>query len=87
MIAHVARYEIMGVIPLGINAASMALLYGFGYTKLTLCVLAVSVVMASLLWAMQKYTAFGSESVGIVMMVSNILVSILSVGIAVCIYI
>ena len=36
MIATVYRYEALGAVPLGLNAAVLALLYGLGETKLTL---------------------------------------------------
>ena len=71
-------YEALGAVTLGINAAVMALLYGFGYTKLTLVlnVMRVFVFRIPVLWFLQNFTDIGSESVGIVMMVSNISVGV-----------
>ena len=85
LIMHVFRYEaIGGCIPLGINAACMALLFGFGRTKLTLvCNFSrVFLFRIPILWALQNFTSLGSESVGIVMAASNILTAMLSFTIA-----
>lgn len=81
LIMHVFRYEaIGGCIPLGINCACMALLFGFGKTKLTLfCNFSrVFVFRIPILWALQNFTTIGSESVGIVMAASNTLTAMLS---------
>jgi putative MATE family efflux protein len=85
LIAKVYSYEALGAIALGINSAVMSLLYGFGYTKLTLLInfSRVFIFRVPILWALQRFTNLGSESVGIVMMVSNILVGALAVVIAV----
>lgn len=81
MIAQIYKYEAMGAVPLGINAAVLALLYGFGRTKITLFMnfCRVFVFRIPVLWALQKFTDLGSESVGIVMAVSNIASGILAV--------
>jgi len=78
LIKEVYGYEALGAVTLGINAAVMALLYGFGYTKLTLVlnILRVFVFRIPVLWFLQSFTDIGSASVGIVMMVSNISVGI-----------
>ncbi|SFR80393.1 MATE family efflux transporter [Anaeromicropila populeti] len=82
LIMKVYHYESLGgCIPLGINAAVVALLFGFGYTKHTLFLnfSRVFLFRIPILWGLQNFTDLGSESVGIVMMASNILVSLLSV--------
>jgi Na+-driven multidrug efflux pump len=68
---------------LAINSSTMALLFGLGYTRLTLFVnfCRVFVFRIPVLWYLQRYTDFGSESAGIVMAVSNILVGILAVAV------
>ena len=78
LIKDVYGYEALGAVTLGINAAVMALLYGFGYTKLTLVlnVLRVFVFRIPVLWFLQNFTDIGSASVGIVMLVSNVSVGI-----------
>lgn len=84
LIEEVYSFEAFGAIPLGMNAAVMALLYGFGYTKLTLLInfCRVFVFRIPILWGLQQFTQIGSKSVGIVMMVSNILVGIMAVVVA-----
>ena len=74
-----------GCVPLGINAAVMSLLFGFGYTKLSMVInfSRVFIFRIPVLWALQNFTALGSESVGIVMMVSNILTAVMSVAIGI----
>lgn len=80
-----------GCVPLGINAAVMSLLFGFGYTKISMIInfSRVFVFRIPVLWALQNFSSLGSESVGIVMMVSNILVAVMSsiIGIFVLRYI
>ena len=78
MIALVYRYEALGAVPLGFNAAVMALLYGLGKTQLTLVLnfSRVFVFRIPVFWFLQHCTNFGQASVGIVMMVSNISVAV-----------
>ena len=78
MIALVYRYEALGAVPLGFNAAVMALLYGLGQTQLTLVLnfARVFVFRIPVFWFLQHCTNFGEASVGIVMMVSNISVAV-----------
>ena len=78
MIALVYRYEALGAVPLGFNAAVMALLYGLGKTQLTLVLnfSRVFVFRIPVFWFLQHCTNFGQASVGIVMMVSNISVTL-----------
>ncbi len=80
LIKDVTQFEILGMLTLGINAAVMALFYGYGYTKLTLMlnVARIFVFRVPVLWYLQNYTDFGSESAGIVMLVSNISVGVLA---------
>lgn len=84
MIMTVYRFEALGAVPLGINASVMALLYGLGETKLTLIInlSRVFVFRIPVFWFLQNRTDFGEASVGIVMMVSNVSVAVLSSSIA-----
>jgi len=85
IIKDVFRYEALGgCIPLGVNCAVMALLFGFGKTKLTLLCnfCRVFVFRIPVLWALQNFTSLGSESAGIVMGVSNTLTAIFSFTVA-----
>ena len=85
MIAEVYRLEALGAVPLGVNAAVMGLLYGFGKTKITLFMnfCRVFVFRIPVLWALQQFTNLGNISVGIVMVVSNTCSGILAAVIAV----
>lgn len=84
MIIQVYRMEAIGVIPLGVNAAVMALLYGFGKTKITLLInfCRVFVFRIPVLWGLQQFTNLGSESVGVVMAVSNTATGIMAAAVA-----
>jgi len=79
-ISDIYKFEAFGAVTLGINAAVMALLYGFGFTKLTLILNAarVFVFRIPVLWYLQNFTDMGSSSVGAVMMISNISVGLCS---------
>ena len=74
MIIAIYGYEAWGgAIPLGINAAVMALLFGMGYTKITLVInfLRIFLFRIPVLWGLQRFSVLGSEAVGVVMLVSN----------------
>ncbi len=75
MISSIYRFEALGAVPLGINAAVLALLYGFGKTRLTLFInfSRVFLYRIPVLWFLQNFTDLGNVSVGIVMGVSNFL--------------
>ncbi|MDO5416959.1 MAG: MATE family efflux transporter [Lachnospiraceae bacterium] len=81
MIAEIYRYEALAAIPLGVNAAVMGFLYGFGKTKITLVMnfCRVFVFRIPVLWALQQFTDIGNASAGIVMAVSNIASGVLAV--------
>lgn len=85
MIAEIYQYEAMGAIPLGVNAAVMALLYGFGKTKITLFMnfCRVFLFRVPVLWTLQQFTELGNVSAGIVMAVSNIASGVLAAAVAV----
>ncbi|MDD3367646.1 MAG: MATE family efflux transporter [Lachnospiraceae bacterium] len=73
-IEAIYKYEALGAITLGMNAAVLSLLYGMGKTKITLVMnfARVFIFRVPVLWFLQHFTDYGSESVGIVMMVSNV---------------
>lgn len=81
MIVDIHNYEKLGYITLGLHSATLALLLGYGYTKLTLVlnVSRVFVFRVPVLWYLQHYTAMGAEAVGVTMMVSNISVGVCAV--------
>ena len=74
MIVSIHRWEMLGYLTLGVNSATLALLLGYGYTKLTLAlnVARVFLFRVPVLWVLQSFTALGTEAVGLTMMISNI---------------
>jgi len=86
MIARIYTLESLGgCIPLAINASIVSLLLGFGYTKCSLLInfCRIFVFRIPVLWGLQQFTRLGSESVGIVMLVSNIAVTVFSIMVVV----
>ena len=85
MIRDIYKFEAMGAIPLGVNAAVLSLLYGFGRTNITLIMnfCRVFVFRVPVLWALQHFTSLGNVSAGIVMAVSNIASGVLAAVIGV----
>ena len=82
MIISIYRYDsIGGCIPLGITTTITALLLGLGYTRLTLYLnfLRIFLFRVPVLWFLQQYTQLGSVSVGVVMLVSNVAVTLLAI--------
>ena len=80
MIKQIYRFEAVGAIPLGVNAAVMALLYGFGKTRVTLVMnfCRVFLFRVPVLWALQQFTDLGNVSAGIVM-ASGVLAAVVGV--------
>lgn len=85
MIISIHRWEMLGYITLGVNSATLALLLGYGYTKLTLAlnVARVFLFRVPVLWALQRFTALGAEAVGLTMMISNICAGLSAAAVAV----
>ena len=85
LIVSIHQWEMLGYITLGVNSATIALLLGYGYTKLTMLlnVARVFVYRIPVLWFLQNFTGIGAEAVGITMMVSNICVGVTAVVVAI----
>lgn len=85
MIVAIHSWEMLGYITLGVNSATLALLLGYGYTKLTLVlnVARVFLFRVPVLWAFQQYTTIGWEAVGMTMMISNICAGLSAVVVAI----
>ena len=85
MIVDIHRWEMLGYITLGINSATIALLLGYGYTKVTmfLNVARVFAYRVPVLWFFQNFTNLGAEAVGMTMMISNICVGITAIIVAI----
>jgi Na+-driven multidrug efflux pump len=80
-IASIYSYECYGNIFLALSAAVMGLLYGFGYTKISMILNMARIFLFRIppLWIMQNLTSIGSEGIGMVMLISNGMVGISSV--------
>lgn len=85
MIVAIHSWEMVGYITLGINSATIALLLGYGYTKLTMLlnVARVFLYRVPVLWVFQNFTGMGAEAVGMTMMVSNVCTGLTAVMIAI----
>ena len=85
MIVSIHRWEMLGYITLGINASVMALLLGYGYTKLTMLlnITRVFVFRVPVLWAFQQFSALGAEAVGMTMMISNVCTGLSAILVAI----
>ena len=75
----------LGYVTLGVNSATLALLLGYGYTKLTLAlnVARVFLFRVPVLWALQSFTSLGVEAVGLTMMISNLCAGLSAAAVAV----
>ena len=85
MIISIHKWEMLGYITLGFNSATLALLLGYGYTKLTLIlnVARVFVFRVPVLWAFQNFTNLGAEAVGLTMMISNVCAGLSALAVAI----
>ncbi len=85
MIVAIHRWEMVGYVTLGINSATVALLLGYGYTKLAMVlnVMRVFVFRVPVLWAFQQFTSLGAEATGMTMMVSNVATGVEAIVIAI----
>lgn len=85
MIIDIHRWEMLGYVTLGINSATLALLLGYGYTKLTMLlnVSRVFLYRVPVLWAFQQFTTIGAEAVGMTMMISNVCTGLTAVVVAI----
>lgn len=85
MIVAIHQWEMLGYITLGINSATVALLLGYGYTKLTMLlnVARVFVFRVPVLWFFQHFTSLDAEAVGLTMMVSNVCTGLMAIVLAV----
>lgn len=85
MIIDIHRWEMLGYITLGVNSATVALLLGYGYSRLTMLlnVARVFLFRVPVLWAFQRWTSLGPEAVGLTMMVSNVLTGLSAIVVAI----
>lgn len=81
LIGKIFSYERIGIVALGINAAVNGLIYGIGYTKLSMvCNLARLFVfrIPSMLIMINIFPSMGAESLGIAMLISNVGIGLMS---------
>ena len=85
MIVDIHRWEMLGYITLGVNSATVALLLGYGYSRLTMLLNAARVFLfrVPVLWAFQRFTTLDYEAVGLTMMISNVATGLSAVAIAI----
>ena len=85
LIIEIHQWEMLGYVTLGINSATMALLLGYGYTKLTMLlnVARVFLFRVPVLWAFQQFTNVGPEAVGMTMMISNVCTGLSAIAVAI----
>lgn len=83
-IAMTYAWEAYGAIPLGANAAVMALLYGLGKTKLTMVINVSRIFLFRIpvFYYLSHYTSAGEHTPGLVMFISNTSVAAMSVVMA-----
>lgn len=82
LIGKIFGYERIGITALGVNAAVNGLVYGIGYTKLSMvCNLARLFVfrIPSMLIMINCFPDMGAESLGIAMLISNVGIGLMSV--------
>lgn len=85
LIEKIFSFERVGIIALGVNSAVNGLIYGLGYTKLSMiCNLSrlFAFRIPSMLIMINCFPELGAESLGIAMLISNIGIGIMSVVIA-----
>jgi putative MATE family efflux protein len=80
-IEKIYNYERYATILLAASSSVMGLLYGFGYTRISMILNLTRLFVYRIppLWIMQNFTTVGSEGVGMAMMISNGLIGITAV--------
>ncbi|MCH5207404.1 MAG: hypothetical protein J1F04_00860 [Oscillospiraceae bacterium] len=86
LIEKIFSYERIGIIALGVNSAVNGLIYGLGYTKLSMIVnlsrLFVFRIPAMLVM-INAFPEMGAESLGVAMLISNVGIGLMSVVIGI----
>ena len=90
LIEKIFSFERVGIIALGVNSAVNGLIYGLGYTKLSMiCNLSrlFAFRIPSMLIMINCFPDLGAESLGIAMLISNVGIGLMSVVIGtVCLF-
>ncbi len=86
LIAKIFGFESIGIIALGVNSAVNGLIYGLGYTKLSMVVNLSRLFVfriPSMLIMINCFPEIGAESLGIAMLISNVGIGLMSVVIGI----
>lgn len=86
LIEKIFSFEKIGIVALGINSAVNGLIYGIGYTKLSMIVNLSRLFVfriPSMLIMINGFPQLGAESLGIAMLISNVGIGLMSVVIGV----
>ncbi len=86
LISKIFSFERIGIVALGVNAAVNGLIYGIGYTKLSMvCNLSRLFVfrIPVMLIMINCFPEMGAESLGIAMLISNVGIGLMSVVIGI----
>lgn len=90
LISDMFYWERISIIPLAINAAVMGLVYGLGYTKLSMYSNLARLFVfriPSILIMMRFFSGIGATTLGIAMFISNTCVGLMGITIAICLMI
>lgn len=90
MITEMFYWERISIIPLAINAAVMGLVYGLGYTKLSMISNLARLFVfriPSIIIMMRYFSGLGTKTLGIAMFISNTCVGIMGVTIGIALLI
>ena len=82
LIGKIFSFEKIGIVALGINSAVNGLIYGIGYTKLSMIVNLSRLFVfriPSMLIMINCFPQLGAESLGIAMLISNVGIGLMSV--------
>ena len=82
LIEKIFSFERIGIVALGINSAVNGLIYGIGYTKLSMIVNLSRLFVfriPSMLVMINAFPQLGAESLGIAMLISNVGIGLMSV--------
>ena len=86
LIEKIFSYERIGIIALGINSSVNGMIYGLGYTKLSMIVNLSRLFVfriPSMLIMINLFPNMGAESLGIAMLISNVGIGLMSVVIGI----
>lgn len=83
LISNIFKFEKLGIVALAFNSSMLSLLYGYGFTKISLItnLSRLFVFRIPSLYIFMYFTNFGVESIGLAMFVSNGGIGLMSIAI------